>query len=566
MDLNFKFPIEYLQKKHILNDSIKNDLELLNTYNEGDVPIYEQLLKPVTDVGKKSVERCSKFYTTDIDYLKDTQKINGQMDKINLDTKLLDKTYKNWIDIKTDDDFINKYQYIGWSRFRWLNYSQIFLYFLTFYNLFSPLFNLFSPLLIFIMPYIILRGLKMKINWQMYKKILYLQLQNHAIGQLFTSFHKVKFSQKMYILFCAFMYVFNIYQNILSCIRFYKNAYFITENIDILRTYLNSTIEKMKLYENIIDTHHSYDNFKKDLIENRQKMEDFLEKIKNIPKKSMNAKNLLKLGNIMKYFYTIYDNVNLEKMLNYSFGFNGYIDNMKGIHKNLSEKKINKVSFEREKTKLKYKKLYHPAIKNPIKNDINFKKNKIITGPNAAGKTTILKATIINTIFSQQFGVGYFEKGTISPFDYIHCYINIPDTSGRDSLFQAEARRCKEILDIIRDNPNSRHFCVFDELYSGTNPYEAISSAFGYLKYITKKSNVKFLLTTHFIRLCNLYDKDKNIENYSMKTDIVNDVPKYYYKFIEGISKVKGGITVLKEIDYPKEILKNAKQILNNLE
>ena len=197
MDLNFKFPIEYLQKKHILNDSIKNDLELLNTYNEVDVPIYEQLLKPVTEVGKKSVERCSKFYTTDIDYLKDTQKINGQMDKINLDTKLLDKTYKNWIDIKTDDDFINKYQYIGCSRFRWLNYSQIFLYFLTFYNLFSPLFNLFSPLLIFIMPYIILRGLKMKINWQMYKKILYLQLQNHAIGQLFTSFHKVKFSQKI---------------------------------------------------------------------------------------------------------------------------------------------------------------------------------------------------------------------------------------------------------------------------------------------------------------------------------------------------------------------------------
>ena len=51
-----------------------------------------------------------------------------------------------------------------------------------------------------------------------------------------------------------------------------------------------------------------------------------------------------------------------------------------------------------------------------------------------------------------------------------------------------------------------------------------------------------------------------------MKTDIINDVPKYHYKIIEGISKVKGGITVLKEIDYPKEILKNAKQILNNLE
>ena len=565
MKLNFKYPIEYLENKNSLNDSIKNDLELLKTYDKKNEPIYQQLLQPTSIVGEKSIEKFSNYYTTDTDYLKETQKINSQMNKVNIDNALIDKTYNNWNNIKNDEEFIDKYQYIGWDRFKWLNYSQIFLHILTIYNLFSPIFNLFSPLLLFIMPYIILRGLKMKITWATYKKILKMQLQNHAIGQLFTSFHKVKVSQKAYILFCAGMYVYNLYQNILSCKRFYRNAFFIAENIDTLRKYLKYTIEKMKTYEKIIENKKTYENFSLDLVKKRKELENFVEKINNIPKKCLNVKNMMNLGTIMKYFYTIYDDLDLENILNYSFGFNGYMDNMKGLYKNLSNKKIHLAKFKEKKNILKFKKLYHPSIENPVKNDVNFKKNKIITGPNAAGKTTILKSTILNTIFCQQFGMGYFDSATISPFNHIHCYINIPDTSGRDSLFQAEARRCKEILDIIEKNPNSRHFCVFDELYSGTNPYEAISSAASYLKYITKRKNVKFMLTTHFIRLCNIYKNDKKIENFSMKTDIINDNSKYYYKIQKGISNIKGGITVLKEIDYPKEILQNAKNILEGL-
>ena len=129
------------------------------------------------------------------------------------------------------------------------------------------------------------------------------------------------------------------------------------------------------------------------------------------------------------------------------FGFNGYIDNMKGLEKN--KDKLNYKIYKRKKKKIKNERCFHPSIKNPVKNSINLDKNRIITGPNAAGKTTILKATILNTIFSQQFGMG-FIKNDLLPFHYIHCYINIPDTCGRDSLFQAEARRCKDILDIIK--------------------------------------------------------------------------------------------------------------------
>ena len=85
----------------------------------------------------------------------------------------------------------------------------------------------------------------------------------------------------------------------------------------------------------------------------------------------------------------------------------------------------------------------------PIKNTYNLDKNILITGPNAAGKTTIVKTTLFNIIISQQIGYGFYDKAYLHIYDFIHSYINIPDTSGRDSLFQAEARRCENILTVI---------------------------------------------------------------------------------------------------------------------
>ena len=128
--------------------------------------------------------------------------------------------------------------------------------------------------------------------------------------------------------------------------------------------------------------------------------------------------------------------------------------------------------------------------KDKVTNDIKLDKSMIITGPNASGKTTTLKTTLINILITQQFGCGFYKSANLRPFDHLHCYLNIPDTSGRDSLFQAEARRCKEILDIIQSKKKERHFCVFDELYSGTNPDEAVISATAFMKYMIKNKNL----------------------------------------------------------------------------
>jgi DNA mismatch repair ATPase MutS len=181
----------------------------------------------------------------------------------------------------------------------------------------------------------------------------------------------------------------------------------------------------------------------------------------------------------------------------------------------------------------------------------------IITGPNASGKTTILKSTLINILLSQQFGCGFYDSAKIKPFSHIHCYLNIPDTSGRDSLFQAEARRCKEILDAISSSPKDTHLCAFDELYSGTNPEEAEQSATSFMMYITKYKNVSCLLTTHFTKVCKRLEKSNTITNYKMLTEKENNDLIYKYTLVEGISDIKGGLIVLKQMNYPKEIIDN---------
>ena len=201
-----------------------------------------------------------------------------------------------------------------------------------------------------------------------------------------------------------------------------------------------------------------------------------------------------------------------------------------------------------------------------MKNSYKLDKHLLITGPNAAGKTTLLKTTIFNIIISQQLGVGFYKKATIHPYDMVHCYINIPDTSARDSLFQAEAKRCKDILAKIAAPPAAlRHFCVFDELYSGTNPYEAIGSAYGYLKYLHQYDNVNFVITTHFLDLCRRLEPESRMHNYHMKIETTGGDFKYTYKMAKGISDIKGGIKVLKDLDYPASIIQMTSETLKEL-
>ena len=399
-----------------------------------------------------------------------------------------------------------------------------------------------------------------------YTRILMQQLQKLSFIKLFTT-SDISIQSRLYYLFCFGMYFYNIYQNIQSCISFYKNTKCINKNFDEFEKYFDYTLCKI---DDLIDKTNeleSYNKYNEYLEESKKNIQNFMEAIKNTPRFSINPLNLIKSGITMKQYYLLYDRKYIDDIFQFTFDFHSYLLLIKNFANKINNT-LNTAQFiNKNKPIIKFKKVIYPNIENTynISNDISIKNNKIITGPNASGKTTLLKAIIINLLLCQQTGYGFFESAKITPFHNIHCYLNIPDNCSRDSLFQAEARRCLSILKDIDEKKNERHFCIFDELFSGTNPYEAIAAANSYLKYISKNKNVKFLLTTHFDKLCKLLDKNKNIENLNMSCDIIDDKPNYHYKIKKGITDIKGGICVLQELKYPEEIIKNTKKIISQI-
>ena len=562
---HFKMPIYYNDEKVELQKNIINDLELINTIDGSCNPIYSFCFNNDNDVSKKITEQISKYYTTDINFLKDNQKLIKEYVKPETRYTKLSPNYKNivdiWNELKIESGFREKYYYVDWEMIEFLNKSEIFLQFISIYNLFSPIFSLMVPIIILIIPFLILKMKGIPLTVNEYVDVLKTVAQTNAIGKLFTvNFAEISAQEKIYIFISAAFYLFSIYQNIMVCVRFNNNMKEIHNHFREINLYLDNTLSSMNNYLDFSKDLKSHINFNNELKIKMSVLENINNKIKSISEYSLyNVRKIKEIGRILKYFYELHSEIEYEEAMLYSIGFNGYIDCIEGLQNNIEERKINFAVFINENKKSIFNKSYYACLKDnkPIKNTIKFKKNIIITGPNASGKTTILKSTLINIIFTQQFGCGFYESAKLSPFKHIHCYLNIPDTSGRDSLFQAEARRCKEILDIIIENKKDSHFCAFDELYSGTNPEEAETSAAAFMLYLQKYKNVSSLLTTHFVKVCKKLDKIKGIQNCKMVTEKNENTIKYAYKLETGISEVKGGINVLTEMNYPKEIIDN---------
>lgn len=560
----FHLPISY-QETTKINDNIKSDLELLKTKDDETKSAYNHLFNPTTNVGNVMLESWGDKFTNNKQFLLDSQNIMKNYN-IDQDSDIVNKTAKDWYEIKNIEDIEEKYQYIEWERLKWLNYNPFLLQILSFINITSPVLQLMTPIFMLIIPFFFLKLMGKNITMDNYIHILKQVIARHQIGQVLTSFSDASIKTKLYGLLMLAFYFYSIYQNIISCYHFYINAYYIVDKIQSLKQYLKYTRNNMEKYYQLTKDYASYQTFHKDMNEYKIEIDNFIEELEMLPEKTRSFKTVKVFGLIMKYFYRLHYDDNINDIVCYSLGFNGYIDTLCGLKNNILNNNINSSKFTK-KNKSNFKDIYHPSLKDksPIKNDVNLDKSIILTGPNAAGKTTLLKSSIINIIFTQQTGFGFYKKGILNPYKFIHSYINIPDSCSRDSLFQSEARRCKNILDIINNNKNDRHFCVFDELYSGTNPYEAVSNAYGYLNYLIKNKNVKIILTTHYIKLCKLFRKNKNIKNYNMETFINNHISKNTYKIVSGYSKTKGGIAVLKSLDYPENIIKEAEKILKNI-
>ena len=561
----FQMPIYYNDKKVELKSNIIADLELINTFDASCNTIYSFCFNNDNDISQKITEQMAKYYTTDIQFLKDNQKLIKEYVSLETNYTNISENYKKiidiWNEIKIEYGFREKYYYIDWEMIEFLNKSELFLQFMSIYNLFSPFLSLIAPIIILIIPFFVLKMKGLPITIGEYIEVLKIIAQSNALGKLFTSNLSEKSIQEtIYIFVSAAFYIFSIYQNIMVCIRFNENMKIIHEHFREIKTYLNITLDSMNNYLKYTENLTTHQQFNTNLKNKIFILENIKNKLESIGEyKLFNVSKIYEIGRVLKYFYELHTDSTYEDAIMYSIGFNGYIDCIKGLQNNIVERKMNFAKFIKNNKKSVFKNNFYACLKDykPIKNTIKFKNNLIITGPNASGKTTILKSTLINIIFTQQFGCGFYESANFAPFKHIHCYLNIPDTSGRDSLFQAEARRCKEILDCVNDNKRETHFCAFDELYSGTNPEEAETSATAFMIYLQKYKTVTSLLTTHFVKVSKKLDKVEGILNCKMVAEKKDNIILYKYKLENGISEIKGGITVLTQMNYPKEIIDN---------
>lgn len=548
----FKLPISYLSSTHSLSPIVAADLELDKSSSSETTSMYEILLKPKSAVSKSMIQQWSRTYTSDVEFLKESQHVIANIPKG--PTNDLDKVSGVWKDLYETNEFYDRYGFVDFKPIHMLNHMSGFLGCWTIVNLLSPLLSLFLPLIFLAAPFVLLKIQGVPIDFGAYISVLKSVAKNHAIGKLLTSFDDFSVNNLLYIIFTIALYGLQMYQNTKTCMRFYKNIFAVNTSLLLLKEFVGGSIKNMELFLNVNRGLSKYTEFNADLETQLETLHGLNAELADVRPFTFGVSKCFEVGYLLKCYYSMHVIPEYKAVFKYAMGFEAYREGLASIGAAVGTS-VNYGGFS-EKTRFTNQ-IYPTHVGDGVANSVDLEKNLVITGPNGSGKTSQLKATAINIIFTQQFGVGFYESCELAPYTHIHSYLNIPDTSGRDSLFQAEARRCKEILDIIETSPDARHFAVFDELFSGTNAEEATSASYAFLKYLQKKSNVDFILTTHFEKLCKRIKKAKHmrISNKMMEAFVDGNNIKFAYKLKDGYSKIKGAKLILIQMDFPEEIV-----------
>ena len=189
----------------------------------------------------------------------------------------------------------------------------------------------------------------------------------------------------------------------------------------------------------------------------------------------------------------------------------------------------------------------------------------IITGPNMAGKSALLRQTALITLLAQ---IGSFvpaESAHIGLVDKIFTRVGASDNiSVGESTFMVEMNEASDIL----NNISSRSLVLFDELGRGTSTYDGISIAWAIVEYIHEhpKAKARTLFATHYHELNEMEKSFKRIKNYNVSVKEVDNKVIFLQKLERGGSEHSFGIHVAKMAGMPKSIVKRANEILKQLE
>ena len=189
----------------------------------------------------------------------------------------------------------------------------------------------------------------------------------------------------------------------------------------------------------------------------------------------------------------------------------------------------------------------------------------IITGPNMAGKSALLRQTALITLLAQMGSFVPAESARIGMVDKIFTRVGASDNiSVGESTFMVEMNEAANIL----NNLSSRSLVLFDELGRGTSTYDGISIAWAIVEHIHEhpKAKARTLFATHYHELNEMEKSFKRIKNYNVSVKEIDNKVIFLRKLERGGSEHSFGIHVAKMAGMPKSIVKRANDILHQLE
>lgn len=201
--------------------------------------------------------------------------------------------------------------------------------------------------------------------------------------------------------------------------------------------------------------------------------------------------------------------------------------------------------------------MYHPMVRRtPVCNDIHAERGIVLTGSNASGKSTFLKAVGLNVLFARSLGFA-FADGFVTGAFSLYTSMALTDNILRgESYYVVEARSIKRICDAARDGSC---LCIIDEVLRGTNTIERIAASCMILKSLCRPGVLCFA-ATHDLELAHLLKDD--MDCYHFTEEIDGDNVTFPFILKEGISNTTNAIRLLSMLGFEKDIVSSADELV----
>ncbi|MDO5425057.1 MAG: hypothetical protein Q4F41_15140 [Eubacteriales bacterium] len=197
-------------------------------------------------------------------------------------------------------------------------------------------------------------------------------------------------------------------------------------------------------------------------------------------------------------------------------------------------------------TTVRFEEMYHPLVASPVCNSFQMEKSFLLTGSNASGKSTFLKAAALNLILAQTVHTCMAASAQIPPSQVMTSMAVRDALSEGESYYIREIRYLKRMFDRIGETRFA--FLVIDEILRGTNTRERIQASEAILRFLSE-NNCLVLAATHDVELTESLDgpyQNMHFEETFREGDIV-----FPYRLMEGPSASSNAILLLKAMGFP---------------